>query len=100
MIKKTRFFITACAACLLYGLFAARASADGKIDFNRQVRAILSDKCFACHGPDVAKIKAKLRLEVREVAVKRGAIVPGHPLKIELIIRIFAIFFFYVMATT
>jgi hypothetical protein len=72
------------------GLLPASTAADGKIDFNRQVRAILSNNCFACHGPDVKKIKAKLRLDVREVAIKRGAIVPGQPHKSELISRIFA----------
>src|SRR6516225_4946828 len=78
------------AAVLLIGSLATSAMADDKIDFNRQVRTILSDKCFACHGPDTAKIKAKLRLDVRDVAVKRGAIVPGQPHKSELISRIFA----------
>jgi hypothetical protein len=62
-------------------------AADRKIDFTK-VRSILSDKCFACHGPDTAKLKAKLRLDVRDIAIKRGAIVPGKPDESELVQRI------------
>jgi hypothetical protein len=60
------------------------------IDFNRDVRPLLSDHCFACHGPDAQKRKAKLRLDVREQAVERQAIVPGKPDQSELVERIFA----------
>src|SRR5260370_684880 len=66
------------------------ARAQGKIDFNRDIRPILSDKCFACHGPDTSKVKGKLRLDVREVAVKKGAIVPGKPDESELVRRVHA----------
>ena len=59
-----------------------------KIDFNRQVRPILSDKCFFCHGPDKAERKAKLRLDLRESALKNNAIVPGDVEKSEVFYRI------------
>src|SRR4051812_12306141 len=50
--------------------------------YNRDIRPILSDNCFACHGPDKGQLKAGLRLDVREVALKPAksgdiAIVPG-----------------------
>ncbi len=58
------------------------------ISFNRDVRPILSDHCFTCHGPDAGKRKAKLRLDVREVALAKEAFVPGDPEASELIHRI------------
>src|SRR5215470_3472450 len=63
---------------------AADSLAATSIDFNRQIRPILSDNCFACHGPDEGARKAKLRLDNREGALKGGksgdpAVVPGKP---------------------
>ena len=58
------------------------------IDFNRDVRPILSDRCFVCHGPDAGRRKAKLRLDLRDVAIAKEAFVPGDPDASELIHRI------------
>src|SRR5437879_4671164 len=62
------------------------------VEFNRDVRPILADNCFACHGPDKNQRKANLRLDSEEEALAdRGgyqAIVPGQPQKSELYRRI------------
>ncbi|MBM1106643.1 DUF1553 domain-containing protein [Aurantibacter crassamenti] len=65
-----------------------------KIDFNYHVKPILSDKCFACHGPDMANQKAGLRLDIAENAYNalkdsgKHPIVPGKPEKSEVVSRI------------
>ncbi|MFN0068866.1 MAG: PSD1 and planctomycete cytochrome C domain-containing protein [Limisphaerales bacterium] len=66
-----------------------RAAADD-IRFNRDIRPILSDTCYQCHGPDKAQRKAKLRLDVRDDAVSHGAIVPGRPDESGLVKRLFS----------
>lgn len=65
------------------------------ISYNFQVRPILSDKCFNCHGPDANKRQAGLRLDIREEAYKAlqdnpgaHAIVPGNPALSELYLRV------------
>ena len=74
------------------GLFVAfPAVGAGTISYNRDVRPILSDDCFHCHGPDQKTRKGKFRLDVREDAVAKGAIVPGKPQESELITRIFGL---------
>ena len=66
--------------------FALPARAAEKVDFGRDIRPILSDKCFKCHGPAVQK--AKLRLDDRAVAIKKEAITPGNHADSELIVRV------------
>jgi len=74
-------------------LVAGPLHAAPKIDFNRDVRPILSDNCFTCHGPDTAKVKSRLRLDSRAAALEGGkfdgpAIVPGDPDESPLLQRI------------
>ena len=61
-----------------------------KLQYNRDIRPILAENCFACHGPDSAARKADLRIDRRDDAVGTGAIVPGKPEKSEAIVRVFA----------
>lgn len=70
---------------------AGGASVNGRLEFNHDIRPILSDHCFRCHGPDKSHRKAKLRLDLREVALEREAFIPGKPEESELIRRINAI---------
>lgn len=60
------------------------------ISYNRDVRPILSENCFFCHGFDESKRKADLRLDLRSAAVEMNAIVPGQPHQSTLIDRIFS----------
>ena len=76
--------------CLGAYLHGAQPDADPRIEFNRDVRPILSDNCFYCHGPDQSHRKAKLRLDIREEALKKEAFVPGKPAESELIKRLTA----------
>ncbi len=65
-------------------------AAPGKIQYNRDVRPILAENCFACHGPDSAARKADLRIDKRDEALKAEVIVPGKPDKSPLVERIFS----------
>ncbi|MFO0845936.1 MAG: DUF1553 domain-containing protein [Gemmataceae bacterium] len=56
--------------------------------YNRDIRPILAENCFACHGPDKAARKGDLRLDIREEVIKSGAIVPGKPAESSFIERL------------
>ncbi len=65
--------------CLLLAsnAFARTSEAPPRtVQFNRDVRPLLSDRCYACHGPDKNARKGKLRLDLREEAIKK-AVTPG-----------------------
>lgn len=58
------------------------------ISYNRDIRPILAENCFACHGPDKESREAKLRLDIRESALEKEAFVAGNSKESELIYRI------------
>ncbi len=62
--------------------------ADEPVKYNRDVRPILAENCFACHGADSASRKADLRIDQREAAIESGALSPGNPEESELLERI------------
>ena len=64
------------------------ALADKPVSFNRDIRPILSEYCYACHGPDGSHREADLRLDDRDAAVEYGAIAPGAPDESLLVERI------------
>ncbi|HEY5313141.1 MAG TPA: DUF1553 domain-containing protein, partial [Pirellulales bacterium] len=68
-------------------------AAPGKLDFDRDIHPILSDKCFKCHGPDAHERQAGLRLDRRDAALRPGesgrpAIVPGNASASALVERV------------
>ena len=73
---------------LLAALLATLPAFGAKVDYNEDVRPILSENCFYCHGPDGNKRKAKLRLDVRDAALEKKAFVPGDAGASELIKRL------------
>ncbi len=85
MIQRT--FIMAAFAGML-------TAAQPPVDFNRDIRPIMSDTCFRCHGPDKSSRMMGMRLDLRDEATKplpdgHTPIVPGDPDKSEIVKRIF-----------
>jgi len=94
MLRLALFCIAAVLAVAISPTAAAEP-AGPKVDFNREIRPILSNQCAKCHGPDPNERKGGtvgLRLDVREDAIADlggyAAVVPGHPEKSELIKRV------------
>lgn len=94
-IKTTSLIGVTLFAAVAVSLAATKDKQDGGkgIDFNRDIRPILSDNCFACHGPDDQTRKGKLRLDTREDAFKAAksgdfAIVPKDVKNSQLIARV------------
>ena len=75
---------------LLLGVLLAGPARAEPLDFNRDIRPILAENCFYCHGQDGNKREAELRLDQREPAIEAGAIEPGDPATSELLARVHA----------
>src|SRR5690554_3769762 len=69
---------------------ATVAAAEEPIEFNRDIRPILAEKCIFCHGQDANQRQGDLRLDVRDAALDAGAIVPHDAAASTLIERITA----------
>lgn len=75
-------------AALAVSLAGGAAPGAERIEFNREIRPILSENCFACHGPDSSARQAGLRLDRREEVLSRGVIQPGNASSSRLVDRI------------
>ena len=90
----TKLSLPVCAWIAFCAVVVTCSAADTtKLDFNFQIRPLLSDRCFRCHGPDSAARKAKLRLDQRDGALKSlddgmAVVKPGDLEHSELIRRI------------
>ena len=77
LLRQRRPGLAILPAAIRLGSFAIAALASSalsaaQVDFNRDVRPILSDNCFACHGPDQNARKADLRFDVELLEVGAG----------------------------
>jgi mono/diheme cytochrome c family protein len=86
----SRSLLLSLAAVLLSCGRPLTSADDAKLSFNRDIRPILAENCFACHGPDARQRQAGLRLDAGDGATTRlesgvTAIVPGKPDESELL---------------
>jgi mono/diheme cytochrome c family protein len=96
MKTKHNFFLrryTVAAAFVIIALVVAvaplHAVENRKLSYNRDIRPILSENCFYCHGPDKNHRDGKFRLDDRDSAIAKKAIVPGKTAASTLVERIF-----------
>ena len=85
-----RLILLIAVAAPLVGFLIDDSVEEGRVEYRRDVRPILSKNCFQCHGPDAAARQARLRLDRRSVDDGRGILVPGRPFESELVRRITA----------
>ena len=80
LIKLTSSFLL--LSCLVLSPVNVSA-AEVKYTFNKDIRPILAETCFACHGQDKNALEADLRMDLRDVAVEMKAIVPGKQQRVK-----------------
>jgi hypothetical protein len=81
--------IAATTACVVL-LYQASPAAAAEISFNRDIRPILVEHCFSCHGADSGSRQADLRLDRRDDAIEFGAIAAGDPDSSPMLDRVFS----------
>ncbi len=87
-------WVGACRTSLPEEVSNEMTSLPDKVDYNFHIKPIISDRCFACHGPDAQNREANLRLDIEEEAYKAlesgdgHAIVPGNPGRSQLVSKI------------
>ena len=86
MLHRVLSILLACLAVLV-GVFSTAAD---EVAYNRDIRPILVENCFACHGADSASRQADLRLDRRDDAIASGGIVPGEPDSSPLLDRVYS----------
>jgi hypothetical protein len=86
--RFSRLAVSAAAAAAVTLAAHAETASPAAVDYNFHVRPILAEHCFKCHGADEKQRKGKLRLDERDAAVAKKAIVPGKPDESELVMRI------------
>ena len=93
MMKITRWFFL--SLILPISVAVGAEALPAKVDYNRDIKLILSNNCYACHGPDAKRVKAGLRLisfrgATTELKSGERAIVPGDLVESALVYRITA----------
>jgi hypothetical protein len=83
------FALVVSFAAAMATVAGAASLGSARVEYSRDVRPILSDNCFLCHGPDKNTREAKLRLDLRDEAIAKEAFVPGKADESELVKRIF-----------